>query len=47
MPIAIDIGVNEDTAPDFVQAGVTKLISGSAIFENPDIKETIKYFRGL
>jgi ribulose-phosphate 3-epimerase len=45
--IAIDIGVTELTAPQFVDAGVTKLISGGAIFESGDRKEVIEYFRSL
>ena len=33
VPIAVDIGVSEETAPKFVAAGATKLVSGGAIFE--------------
>jgi len=32
LPIAVDIGVNEDTAPKLVEVGVTKLVAGSAIW---------------
>lgn len=39
--IAVDIGVNQETAPQLVQAGATKLVSGSAIFESGSIKEVI------
>ena len=47
MPIAIDIGVNRDTAPKLVEAGCTKLVSGSAIFNSPESKEVIKEFKKL
>lgn len=47
LPIAVDIGVNEETAPKLVEAGVTKLVSGSAIFEADDIHEAIDYFESL
>ncbi len=42
LPIAVDIGVNEETAPRLVEAGATKLIAGSAVFEAMNIKETIE-----
>jgi len=38
----IDIGVNTDTAPKLVEAGATKLVSGSAIYNSPDIKAAIQ-----
>lgn len=41
-PIAVDIGVNERTAPELIASGVTKLVSGSAIFHAPDIEEAIE-----
>lgn len=47
MPIAIDIGVSRETAPDFVSLGVTKLVSGGAIFQSGNISETIKFFRNI
>lgn len=47
LPIAVDIGVNEDTAAALVEAGVTKLVSGSAIFDAVDTKEVIGYFQSL
>jgi ribulose-phosphate 3-epimerase len=34
MPIQIDIGVNFDTAHKIKEAGVTRLVSGSAVFES-------------
>ena len=47
LPIAVDIGVNRVTAPKLVDAGVTKLVSGSGVFEAADIKEAIDYFQQL
>ncbi|MEK7606180.1 MAG: tryptophan synthase subunit alpha [Patescibacteria group bacterium] len=47
MPIAVDIGVNEETAPLLVEAGATKLVSGSAIFGSADPKETITALESL
>lgn len=47
MPIAVDIGVNEETAPLLVEAGVTKLVSGSTVFNSPDPKETIAALENL
>jgi ribulose-phosphate 3-epimerase len=46
-PIAVDIGVNEETAPRLVEAGATKLVSGSAIYNSEDIQETINKFQNL
>jgi len=41
LSIAVDIGVTVTTAPKLVQAGVTRLVSGSAIFESEDMAEAI------
>ena len=40
--ISVDIGVNLQTAPKLVDAGATKLVSGSAIFESDNIEEAIR-----
>lgn len=40
--IAIDIGVDEETAPKLIEAGVNKLVSGSFIFNSEDPAEAIK-----
>jgi ribulose-phosphate 3-epimerase len=40
--ISCDIGVNLETAPTLIRAGVTKLVSGSAIFNSEDIKDAIR-----
>jgi ribulose-phosphate 3-epimerase len=42
LEIAIDIGVNFKTAPKLIKAGVTKLVSGSAIYESKNVQEAIK-----
>lgn len=47
LPIAVDIGVNEETAPLLVEAGATKFITGSLIFKSEDIRETISYLENL
>lgn len=47
IPIAVDIGVNLETAPSLVEAGVTKLVSGSAILNSDDIIETIAEFEKI
>ncbi|MEX0931432.1 MAG: hypothetical protein WDZ88_01640 [Candidatus Paceibacterota bacterium] len=39
--ISIDGGVNEETAPSLVSAGAERLVSGSAIFDSKNPKETI------
>jgi ribulose-phosphate 3-epimerase len=41
LTIAVDIGVNEETAPELIAAGATKLVSGSAIFDATNIVETV------
>ena len=41
IPIQVDIGVNFDTAKSLIEAGATHLISGSAIFNTPNIKDAI------
>ncbi len=45
--IAIDIGVNEDTAEELVDAGANKLISGSAILNSDDPKATYDFLTSL
>ncbi len=36
LPVAVDIGVNEATAPRLRDAGADRLVSGSAVFSSPD-----------
>lgn len=45
LPISIDIGVDFDTAPQLVEAGATRLVSGSAIFESKNIEQAIADMR--
>ena len=45
--IAIDIGVNEDTAEMLVKAGANKLISGGAILKADNPEKVFKYFESL
>ena len=40
--ISVDIGVNFETAPKLVEAGVSKLVSGSAIYNSDNIEEAIQ-----
>ena len=40
--ISIDIGVNFDTSPLLVEAGVSKLVSGSAIYSSFDRGDAIR-----
>jgi ribulose-phosphate 3-epimerase len=47
LPIAVDIGVDETTAPLLAEAGATKLVTGSMIFKSEDIRETISGLENL
>lgn len=47
LPIAVDIGVNMDTALKLIDAGATKLVIGSAILNSQDIIGTIEEFKNL
>jgi len=47
LEIAVDIGVNFETAPKLVRVGANKLISGSTIFESKNIKEAIKKLENI
>lgn len=47
LPIAVDIGVDETTAPLLVKAGASKLVAGSAIFSGGDIIGNVKKFQEL
>jgi ribulose-phosphate 3-epimerase len=42
LPIEIDIGVNEETAPMLVEAGATKLVTGSVLFKSYDKIELVE-----
>lgn len=45
--ISVDGAVNEETAPQLIDAGATRLVIGSAIFESGDIPGTIQFFQSL
>jgi ribulose-phosphate 3-epimerase len=45
--IEVDGGVNEETAPELIEAGATNLASGSYIFNSPDPKTAIDYLKNL
>ena len=45
--ISIDGGVNFENAHDLVEAGVNRLVSGSAIYGSEDIKEAIEEMRKI
>lgn len=47
LPISIDIGVDDETIPLLVSAGVNKLVSGSAIFNSDNIEETFEELKNL
>jgi ribulose-phosphate 3-epimerase len=47
LPISVDIGVNIETAPAMIQAGVTILVAGSAIFKAEDPAEAIESLRNV
>ena len=45
--ISVDGGVNFKTAPELIQAGVSRLIAGSLILKSQDIRETISELENL
>ena len=45
MEIAVDGGVNVETAPKVVEAGADVLVAGTAIFGKPDLKRAIQELR--
>lgn len=45
--IQIDIGVSEETIPKLKEVGVSRFVSGSAIFTAPNIQEAIEKLRNL
>ncbi len=47
MPVQVDGAVNLATAPELLDAGVTRLIIGSALWKAPDLKEEIAKFNKL
>lgn len=47
LPIAVDGGVTLENAQALIDAGATRLVSGTALFESEDIHSTINYFKSL
>ena len=47
MPIQVDIGVNEKTIPKLKEVGVDLFVSGSSLFNAPDITEAITKLQSL
>ena len=47
LPISIDIGVNAETAPAMLAAGVTILVANAAIFKTEDIPNAIESLRSI
>lgn len=45
MEIAVDGGVNVETAPKIVEAGADVLVAGTAVFGKPDLKKAIQELR--
>jgi pentose-5-phosphate-3-epimerase len=47
MPISVDGSVNKETAHALVEAGATRLVIGSAIFDELDTGGVIEDFQNL
>lgn len=47
LPLQIDIGVGKDTLHELKNAGVSRFISGSAVFNTPDIKKAIEELKSI
>jgi len=47
LPISVDGGVNFDTAKSLVNAGATRLVSGSAILESADVSSAVMEMKNL
>lgn len=45
--ISVDGGVNFESAPSLLNAGATRLVSGSAIFESGNVVEAVQKLRNL
>ncbi len=45
--ISVDGGVTLETAPELIEVGVTRLVSGSSIFKSGNIADTIDIFKNL
>lgn len=47
MVLSVDGSVNEDTVPLLLEAGVDRLVVGSAIWESEDVIGAVEYFKQL
>lgn len=47
LPISVDGGVNFETARNLVDAGATRLVSGSAILKSGDVSHAVEEMRNL
>ena len=47
LEIQIDGGINAETAPLAVEAGVTVLVAGNYIFSAENVEETVKHIKSL
>lgn len=47
LPVEVDGGVNDETAPRLVQAGATRLVSTNYLFNSPHIPQAIKKLQQL
>ena len=47
IPISVDGSVNKQTAHALVEAGATRLVIGSALFDQLDIQTTVDEFQNL
>jgi ribulose-phosphate 3-epimerase len=47
LEIAVDIGVNFETAPKLVKAGATKLVAGTAVYGSENVEEAIEKLEAL
>ena len=45
--ISVDGGVNFESAPQLIEAGATRLVSGSTILESTNVEETIEKLKNL
>jgi ribulose-phosphate 3-epimerase len=47
LPIAVDGGVNEDNIVPLIEAGVSRLVVGSALWKSEHPIDTLKYMKML
>lgn len=47
LPISVDGGVSLDSAPMLIEAGATRLVAGSAIFNSENVFDAVEEFKSL